>query len=113
MKTKEIIQLLADKLSADAHVKSVYGEPLQEQGKTIIPIAKIAYGLGAGGAQGKESKEHGEAGGGGGGAQARPVGVIEVTAADTRFIPVDDWKQKAQWIGLGALFGILIYRWTR
>jgi uncharacterized spore protein YtfJ len=113
MKTKDLIQQLSDKFSSDANVKSVYGDPIETQNKTIIPVAKIAYGLGAGGAQGMEEKEKGEAGGGGGGVSNKPVGVLEITKEDTRFVPVDDWKQKVQWIGVGALLGLLIYRWIR
>jgi uncharacterized spore protein YtfJ len=113
MKTKELLQQLSDRFASDANVKSVYGDPIETQEKTIIPMAKVAYGLGAGGAQGEKNEEEGSAGGGGGGVASKPIGVIEITKEETRFIPVDDWKKKIQWIGIGSLLGILIYRWIR
>jgi uncharacterized spore protein YtfJ len=113
MKTKEILQQLADKFSNDAQVKSVFGAPIEAQGKTIIPVAKIAYGLGAGGSQGGKEASEGEAGGGGGGMAARPVGVLEVTSEETRFVSHENWLQKMQWLGVGMLIGIIFYKWTR
>ena len=39
---------LADSLRESATVEKVYGEPIEAYGKTIIPVARIAYGLGRG-----------------------------------------------------------------
>ena len=41
-------QTLIEPLSKSATVKSVYGEPITANGKTIIPVARIAYGFGGG-----------------------------------------------------------------
>lgn len=113
MKIKEIIHQLADKFSKDAHVKSVYGDPVKLQGKTIIPIARIAYGLGAGGSQGGDETTEGSAGGGGGGMTAQPIGVLEVCEEQTRFVAINDWQQKLKWAGLGIFLGILLHKWVR
>lgn len=112
MKIKEVIQQLSDKFSKDAHVKSVYGDPVKLQGKTIIPIARIAYGLGAGGSQlGDETGD--AAGGGGGGMTAQPIGVLEVSEEQTRFVAINDWQQKLKWTGIGIFLGILFFKWVR
>jgi uncharacterized spore protein YtfJ len=56
-----------------------------------------------------DSRVRGEGGGGGGGALASPVGVIEVSHQQTRFVPISDRKRLAgavlAGIGLGVLLG--------
>ena len=74
-------------------MKSVYGDPISAHGKTIIPVARIAYGFGGGSGkkQGEANPRTGE--GGGGGAYARPIGVVEITETGTRFIVWNEgWK---------------------
>ena len=39
---------LAESLKESATIEKVYGEPIEAYGKTIIPVARIAYGLGRG-----------------------------------------------------------------
>ena len=78
---------LIDPLSKSASVSSVYREAFTANGKTIIPVARIAYGFGSGG--GKDGE------GGGGGVYAEPVGCIEVTEAETRFIAVNEKRKLA------------------
>lgn len=96
-----------------ANVKAVYGEPIAAQGKTIIPVAKIIYGYGggAGGGGVGDSRARGEGGGGGGGARAIPVGVVEVSEQQTRFIPITDRRKLAgaavMGIGVGIWLGWL------
>jgi uncharacterized spore protein YtfJ len=48
MTVKEFFDTLLERIHAGANVKTVYGEPVEAQGKTIIPVAKVAYGFGAG-----------------------------------------------------------------
>jgi len=43
-----LLQSLKDSVLTQASVKTIYGEPIQAQGKTIIPVARISYGFGAG-----------------------------------------------------------------
>jgi uncharacterized spore protein YtfJ len=67
------------------------------------------YGAGAGtGGVGTNSAQ-GEGGGGGGAVRAIPVGVIEVSDQQTRFVPITDRKRLAgavlAGIGLGILLG--------
>jgi len=86
-----------------AGAKLVYGEPITAGGRTIVPVAKIRYGFG-GGAGGKRTEnQHG--GGGGGGLVAQPLGVVEVTASGTRFIPVaSNWTVLAA-VAVGICLG--------
>lgn len=103
-----ILQSVKETILA-ANVKSVYGEPITAQGKTVIPVAKIMYGYGGGGGTGGvgDTKARGEGGGGGGGVRAIPVGVIEISDQQTRFVPITSRKKLAGALAAGVALGIL------
>jgi len=83
---QEIVTSIADRLKASGDVKVVFGEPRVIEGKTIVPVASVAYGFGGG----SGTAPHGEGGGhgGGGGLRVKPLGVLEITPDSTRFVPV-------------------------
>jgi uncharacterized spore protein YtfJ len=95
-----------------ASVKAIYGEPISAHEKTIISVAKISYGYGAGAGTGGvgDSKARGEGGGGGAGVRAVPVGVIEVSTQETRFIPITSRKKLTGAVLAGVGLGILLGR---
>jgi uncharacterized spore protein YtfJ len=111
MSSLALLQLLKESILSQANVKAIYGEPIAAHGKTVIPVARIMYGYGAGAGTGGvgDSSARGEAGGGGGGVRAIPVGVIEVSDQQARFVPITDRKRFAgavlAGIGLGMLLG--------
>jgi uncharacterized spore protein YtfJ len=109
-----LVQSLKDSVVTQANVKTIYGEPIAAQGKTIIPVAKIIYAYGGGAGTGGmgDTKPKGEGGGGGGGARAIPVGVIEVSDQPTRFVPISDRKKLAAAVSLGVLTGMWL-GWRR
>jgi len=119
MTTKELIDSAVEHLHIDAAAKTVYGEPVTIDGKTIIPVAKVAYGFG-GGTAAPEAPENVEAGvksagsGAGGGIAAKPIGVVEVTSAETKFVPFGQPKKLAiaalVGSGIGLLCGVLLGR---
>jgi uncharacterized spore protein YtfJ len=107
-----LLQSLKESILSQANVKAVYGEPIAAQGKTVVPVARIIYGYGAGAGMGGvgDSRAKGEGGGGGGGgARAIPVGVIEISDQQTRFVPISDRKKLTgavlAGIGLGLWLG--------
>jgi uncharacterized spore protein YtfJ len=85
----EVLQSIIGPLEHSARVQSVFGDPVTAQGKTVIPVARIAYGFGGGSGKGTHRGAPGEGEGGGGGVVALPLGVVEVTDRDTRFVPLD------------------------
>jgi len=115
MSSLTLLQSLHESLSTRAQVTSVFGDPIVAGDKTIIPVAKIAYGFGGGtGSGGLEIKTaRGEGGGGGGGVGALPVGVFEVGPQGTRFIAVGDKKKLFGTLLLGAALGLLFARRRR
>src|ERR1700731_861301 len=114
MSTQALLQSLKESILSQASVKAIYGEPIAAQGKTVIPVAKIMYGYGAGagtggGGEASARGEGGGGGGGGGGVRAIPVGVIEISDQQTRFVPITDHKKLTgailAGIGLGMWLG--------
>jgi uncharacterized spore protein YtfJ len=94
---ERIVSEVLDRIRASARVEVVYGESREIGDKTIIPVAVVAYAFvaGAGEGAGEEGAESGAGRGGGGGGAVRvhPVGVLEVTADETRLVPILDWTR--------------------
>lgn len=108
-----LLQSLKESVLGQASVKAIYGEPISAHEKTVIPVAKIMYGFGAGaGTGGVGEKNRGEGGGGGGGVRAVPIGVIEVSKQQTRFVPITDRKKLSGVLLAGMVIGML-WRWQR
>jgi uncharacterized spore protein YtfJ len=115
---QQIFQTFTDRLQTSASVKSVYGEPIEAHGKTVIPIAKVGFGFGGGFGAGGANRETqvgpgGEGGGGGGGATVLPLGVIEISEAGARYIPIDEKKRLIGAVTTGIALGLWIARKRR
>jgi uncharacterized spore protein YtfJ len=105
------------------NIHRVYGEPVHFGETTIIPVAKVAFGFGAGGGRrparerlveaGQSRSDSGDevqGGGGGGGARLSPVGVLEVGPRGTRFIRYNQFPRLAGTFALGLGAGWLLAR---
>jgi uncharacterized spore protein YtfJ len=117
MDLKETLDALAERVQSTG-VRTVFGEPVSAEGRTIIPVARVAYGFGGGGGlsrnQGAESSDtNGEGAGGGGGAHAVAAGVVEITPEGTRFLRFDDWRPLATAAIVGFGLGAVLARWHR
>jgi uncharacterized spore protein YtfJ len=115
MSVKETLEALAERLQTTS-VRTVFGEPISAEGRTIIPVARVAYGFGGGGGSGKRPTQSldasGEGAGGGGGVRAVPAGVVEITAGQTRFVRFDDWRPLAAAAAIGFGLGVVLSRYT-
>lgn len=74
---------LAD-ISRTAGVRSAYGDPVQVDGVTLIPVALVYYGFGGG--EG-DSTATGNGSGGGGGGASLPIGAYVKSGTTARFEP--------------------------
>ena len=81
----ELLQRIGEAVGGKAKVTTVFGDAVEREGITVIPVAKARFGFGGGGGAGARDGEEGSGGGGGGGAFVSPVGYIEVRAGSARF----------------------------
>lgn len=109
----EMLTTLSETVKKGMNISLVFGNPVETQGKTIIPVSKVSGGFGGGEGQspnipdkdeeaGEENRAHGM--GGGGGLQNEAIGVFEITANDTRFIPAIQFKHIIVMLGMILTF---------
>lgn len=77
-----------------------FGMPIERDGHTLIPVARVSFGYGLGFGRGSGSGGHsaeggdeggeGEGGGGGGGGSATPVAVIDISDGSVDIQPIND-----------------------
>ena len=101
--TDQLMSSLADKLGKGARAAAVFGEPVERDGVTIIPVAKARWGMGGGGGHRRHGANEGI--GGGGGVTVNPVGYIEIRGNRTRFRSIWD---PAKIIALSAIGGLVL-----
>jgi uncharacterized spore protein YtfJ len=104
----ELLATLADRIGARFSAATVYGTPIERDGVTVVPVAAVRFGVGAGGGHDPSKKQEGEGGGGGGG--ATPAGYIELKGGRSRFVPVVHPARMLALIGCTVLAGLLIMR---
>jgi len=75
---------LADTVS-NGGVKVAYGDPINIDGNTIVPVAFNSFGFGGGDAASDDENNLGSGGGGGG--MSVPIGAYITRNGDTRFEP--------------------------
>ena len=105
------LEKISETLTNRAAAKTVYGDPIETHGKTLIPVARVAYGYGGGHGKGLRQRSgtgDGEGEGAGGGMVVMPRGVMEVTDSDTRFIPVVPARRVIAAAFLGAFIGFVL-----
>jgi uncharacterized spore protein YtfJ len=88
------IESLAERVGAKAGAGAIFGAPVERDGVTVIPVAKVRWGFGGGSGrgieEGSDSGEIGEGSGGGGGMMASPIGFIELSEGRAEFRRVHD-----------------------
>lgn len=80
----ETIERAKDTMTA----RRVFGEPLEKDGVTIIPAARVQGGAGGGGGEGPEGQGSGM--GSGFGVSARPAGAFVIKGEDVQWRPAID-----------------------
>ena len=87
---EQFIGTMADRIGAAARAATIFAEPVERDGITVIPVARARWGFGGGvGHRKKNSSQKEEDGaGGGGGAQVTPIGFIEIKNGEAEFRPI-------------------------
>ena len=110
-RAEDVVMRLSERLAMTASARTVYGEPVHAHERTVIPVAKFGYGLGA--TSGGRNGENVGGGSGGGGVGAKPTGYIEIINQGTKYVDISTPRQ----ILIGALAGLavgyLLSRFTR
>ena len=119
----DVLNAITERLQSTAHVKTIYGQPIVAEGRTIIPVAQVKYGFGGGGGHqpagsGVEGNTGGEAAGetgqgrsgmgGGGGIVVKPLGVVEVSNLGTRYISFNQGRVIVLSLLAGAIVGMMV-----
>jgi hypothetical protein len=84
MNDKSFVERIAGIIQVNASAKQVFGEPVERDGTTIIPVARVQWGFGGGGL-GRGAAERG-----GGGARSHAIGYIELRDGKSEFRPIHD-----------------------
>jgi uncharacterized spore protein YtfJ len=83
---ERLVKVTMEEIEEMLNTKRVVGDPIEVQGRTLIPLVSMGFGFGAGGgsgsgtapARGETSRGEGAGGGTGGAGGVRPVGVIVI-----------------------------------
>ena len=100
------VERLAQRVGSSFGAATLFGEPVERGGVTVIPVSRAAWGFGGGSGSGPE-KVGGTGGGGGGGGSAWPVGYIELRDSETRFRPIVDLRPLVIAAGFGLAAGMV------
>lgn len=98
------VERMAERVGGKASVRAVFGEPIERDGLTIIPVARVRWGFGGGAGRGPiavgpgtgegtserliDEGISGAGSGGGGGVAADPVGYLEIGPDGATFKPI-------------------------
>ena len=108
---------LVESLGGTASASAVFGDPVERDGVTIVPVARVRYGVGGGGGRGagRKKKRDGddaaqEVGyGHGGGVQATPVGYIEISGGKADYKRIADPVRPLAVLMLFPLVGVVCF----
>jgi uncharacterized spore protein YtfJ len=81
----ELLERIGQTVGQKAQVSAVFGEPVERDNVTVIPVARTRFGFGGGGGSGSREGNEGSGGGGGGGAAISPMGYIELRNGSAEF----------------------------
>lgn len=88
---ESLVKTTLEEIEKVLTTRTVVGEPITIEDKTLVPLISVGFGFGAGGGSGKgEAKQKGEGAGGGtgGGAWVKPIAVIIIDKEGVRIEPI-------------------------
>lgn len=111
---QRFVERLMERIGGVANAAAVFGDPVERNGVTVIPAARVAWGAGGGaGSGGEEKGGSGEGSGGGGGMNAKPVGYIEIRDGQARWVQFRDPGSFAPLVLASALGAWIVFRGMR
>ena len=109
----ELLERVGETVGRRAQASAVFGEPLQRERVTVVPVARARFGFGGGGGSGSHEGEEGSGGGGGGGAVVTPVGYIEIRDEGAVFKRITTRNDLAVGVVAGCLAALTLRRLLR
>lgn len=111
VKNKEIEKIIEAVTTSDT--KLIFGEQIEKDGKTVIPVGRVqtSFGFGYGVSEDSDSKdaEPGYGGGGGAGVKVNPVGYIEISDEGSKFVKIPEPELSLKSVAVGAAIGAGLY----
>jgi uncharacterized spore protein YtfJ len=83
-----LLEKLASKLGLNANATLIYGNPVDREGVTVIPVAKVSYGFGGGEGNANPKEKDSQGSGGGGAITVKPAGYIEIKNGKATYRPI-------------------------
>jgi uncharacterized spore protein YtfJ len=84
-RTETLIAAVVERIGGEFRAAKVFGDPVERDGVTVIPVASVRLGFGGGGGTDPQKRQDGEGAGGGGIMSA--AGYIELKGGASRFVP--------------------------
>jgi uncharacterized spore protein YtfJ len=81
----DLLERIGQTVGERAQASAIFGEPVERQGVTVVPVAKARFGFGGGGGGGTREESQGFGRGGGAGVAVTPMGYIEVREEGSAF----------------------------
>ena len=83
------LERLANKVGINSKVSTVFGDPIERDGITVIPVAKVSWGFGGGSGTGgsADKSQVGEGSGGGGGTMVSPRWLHRTKRGQSNLLP--------------------------
>jgi uncharacterized spore protein YtfJ len=84
----QIIEKMVDRIGGRAGVETAFGQPIERGQTTLVPVARVRWGFGAGSGSAAEEPERATQGGGtgaGGAVGVEPIGYLELKAEGVEF----------------------------
>jgi uncharacterized spore protein YtfJ len=90
MNVQEMLKDVLTELKALASTETVIGQPIQIDGKTVVPVIRVRVGFGGGGGSGQEPGKgnQGLGGGFGAGVTVEPIAFITSTGDDISVVGI-------------------------
>lgn len=88
------VDSLMNRVGARATARAAFGEAVERDGVTVIPVARVRWmfggGAGSGANEDGDESDQGQGAGGGGAVSAAPLGYIEIRDGQAVFHRIDD-----------------------
>ena len=89
MKMEETLKIASEEIARMISTKTVIGEHIVVNGRTIIPVTRVSIGFGSGGGEGRKKEgEEGFGGGAGAGAVIQPIAFLVVSKEDVQLLTI-------------------------